>query len=116
MTPFVSVIVPCRNEADYLPACLDSILATAYPRDRLEVLVVDGRSDDATRGVIAAVAARDPLVRLLDNPRRVVPAALNVGIRAARGDVIVRMDAHATYPPDYLPGLITALLETGADN
>jgi glycosyltransferase involved in cell wall biosynthesis len=116
VTPLVSVIVPCRNEAGYIAACVESILATTYPHDRLEVLVVDGRSDDGTRQIVTSLAQRDPVIRLLDNPRRVVPAALNVGIRAARGEIIVRMDGHATYPPDYLPGLVRALQESGADN
>jgi len=112
----VTVIVPCRNERRYIAACLDSILATAYPADRLEVLVVDGASDDGTRDAVRAYAAREPRVRLLDNPRRSAPAALNLGIRAARGEIIARMDAHVVYPPHYLPVLVEALLETGADN
>ena len=116
-TPFVSVIVPCRNEAAYIGACLDSILQSRYPIDRLELLVADGRSDDGTRAIVERYAARHPQhVRLLDNPERIVPTALNRGIRAARGDVIARMDAHVAYPPEYLPALVTALRETGADN
>ena len=116
--PFVTVIVPCRNEAGYLAACLDSILATAYPADRLEVLVVDGQSDDGTRAIAEGYAARRarPPIRVLANPRRTAPAALNIGIEAARGDVIARMDAHASYPPSYLPGLVEALDTMGADN
>lgn len=112
----MTVIVPCRNERRYIASCLDSILATAYPADRIEVLVVDGASDDGTRDVVRAYAAREPRVRLLDNPRRSAPAALNIGIRAARGEIIARMDAHVVYPPQYLPVLVDALLETGADN
>ncbi|OLC29734.1 MAG: hypothetical protein AUH31_06165 [Armatimonadetes bacterium 13_1_40CM_64_14] len=114
--PTVSIIIPCRNEAHYIAQCLDSILATRFPVNRLEVLVVDGRSDDGTGQIVAEYAARDPLIRLLDNPARITPSALNAGIRAARGDIIVRMDAHVTYPPQYLSRLVAALLETGADN
>jgi len=114
--PEVSVIVPCRNEARYIAQCLDSILATRFPPDRLEVLVVDGLSDDGTRQIITEYAARYPYVRLLDNPARITPSALNTGIRAARGNVVVRMDAHATYPPDYIPRLVSELQESGADN
>lgn len=112
----VSIIVPCRNEADRIGPCLDSILASDYPADLLEILVVDGLSDDGTRDVVADYAARCPAVRLLDNPRRIVPTALNLGIRAAHGEIVVRMDAHVVYPPDYLRLLITALERTGADN
>ena len=116
MTPRVSIILPCRNEVRYIAACLDSILAAAYPPDQLEVLVVDGMSSDGTRKLLAEYAATNPRVRLLENPRRIVPTALNIGIRATTGDVIIRMDAHVVYPPEYVPQLVTGLLESGADN
>lgn len=114
--PAVSVIVPCRNEERYIARCLDSILATDYPRDRLEVLVVDGRSEDRTRAVLDDYTSRYPLIRVLDNPGRIQPSALNVGIRAARGEILVRMDAHAAYPSNYIGDLVVALQDSGADN
>jgi glycosyltransferase involved in cell wall biosynthesis len=113
--PRVSVVVPCRNEERYIARCLDAIVATDYPPDRLEVLVAEGRSDDGTREVVEAYARRDGRIRLLDNPRRITPAALNTAIRAATGDVVVRMDAHAIFPPSYVRRLVAALGETGAD-
>ncbi|MBI4421936.1 MAG: glycosyltransferase family 2 protein [Gemmatimonadetes bacterium] len=114
--PLVSIVIPCRNEERYLARCLDSILASEYASDRLEVLVVDGRSDDRTPAILAGYAARHPRIRVLENARRTAPAALNAGIRAARGDIILRMDAHVVYPPPYIPRLVAALEETGADN
>lgn len=114
--PRVTVLLPCRNEERYLQECLDSILRTSWPRDRLEVLVIDGRSDDLTRAVAEEYARRHPVVTVLDNPGRIVPTGLNIGIRAATGDVIVRMDAHVVYPPEYIGTLVKALEETGADN
>jgi glycosyltransferase involved in cell wall biosynthesis len=114
--PFVSVIVPCRNEEQHLSRCLESILASDYPPDRIELLVVDGMSTDRTRDIVASYAARYPVIRLLDNPRHIAPCALNIGIQAASGEVILRMDAHVIYPPSYLPILVHALLERGADN
>ena len=114
--PFVTVLVPCRNERAYIAPCLDSILATQYPPDRYEVLVVDGRSDDGTRDIVAAYAARHRAVRLVDNPQRITPTALNTGIRAAAGEIVVRMDAHVFYPPEYIPRLVAALDAMGADN
>src|SRR3989442_11010361 len=101
--PFVSVIMPCLNEERFIGACLDSILATQHPHDQMEVLVVDGMSSDRTRAIVEEYVARDPRVRLLDNVKHITPSALNVAIRAARGDIIVRMDAHVVYPPEYIP-------------
>jgi glycosyltransferase involved in cell wall biosynthesis len=117
--PFVSVIVPCRNEARHILPCLESILETAYPHDHLEILVVDGQSQDGTAAIArryAAARAGDAPISVHDNPAGTAPAGMNIGIRHARGDVIARMDAHATYPPEYLPRLVEALDLTGADN
>lgn len=112
----VSCILPCRNEEKFIGPCLDSFLATAYPHDQLELLVVDGCSNDATREIVEKYSAQHPWIRLLDNPKRIVPTALNIGIKAATGDVIVRLDAHVVYPPDYIPKCVAALESTGADN
>jgi len=114
--PSVSVVIPCRNEGDFIAPCLDSILANDYPRERLEVLVVDGMSDDGTRETIRRYAREHPWIRLLDNPRRITPCALNVGVAVARGGVIMRMDAHTNYPPHYIARLVEWLEESGADN
>ncbi len=114
--PLVTIIVPCRNEGKWIAPCLDSILANDYPRERLEVLVVDGMSSDETRSVVERRAADQPCIRLLDNAKQITPAALNIGIAAARGAVIVRMDAHVDYPADYVSSLVRLLEEKGADN
>jgi glycosyltransferase involved in cell wall biosynthesis len=115
-TPLVSVIVPCRNEGRWIGQCLRSILENDYPRESLEILVVDGMSSDDTRQTIESVVADNPVVRMLDNERKTAPAAMNVGIAAARGSVIVRMDAHVEYPTDYLSSLVALLERSGADN
>lgn len=112
----VTVIVPCRNEERYIGQCLHSILAADVPHGDLEVLVVDGLSDDRTPRIIDEYATRHPFIRRLENPERIVPTALNRGIRAATGDVILRMDAHAVYPPHYIRRLLEALESSGADN
>ena len=83
----VSVIVPCRNEKRFITECLESIFASDYPTDRLEVLVVDGSSDDGTRQLVEGLALIHGSLRLLDNPSRITPIALNAAIRAARGGV-----------------------------
>lgn len=113
--PRVSIIIPCRNEERTIASCLKSVREQDYP-GIVEILCVDGRSTDGTREMIATMAAQDGRIRLLDNPYRVVPHAMNLGIEAARGEVIVRMDAHSCYPPDYVRRCVEGLMETGAWN
>jgi len=114
--PRVSIVIPCRNEESYIGACLDSILASDYPGERLEILVADGQSTDATRRILMAYAAEHPSIILLDNPAGSTPAGLNQAIGRASGAIIVRMDAHVLYPSDYVRHLVEGLEESGADN
>jgi glycosyltransferase involved in cell wall biosynthesis len=114
--PLVSVIVPCRNERDYIFACLESIRLNDYPSDRVQVLVVDGRSDDGTRELLEEYVEKWPRVRWLDNSGRTAPSALNIGIQHADGDVVMRMDAHCHYPRNYISVLVGWLERSGADN
>lgn len=116
VTPMVSIIIPCRNEESYIARCLDSILASDYPQDRLEILVAEGRSSDRSRKILGTYASAYRSIVLLDNTRGTTPAGLNLGIRAASGDIIIRMDAHVLYPRDYIPRLVSGLQESGADN
>jgi len=111
----ISIVVPCRNEAGYIDAFLDSALAQQLaPGTRLEVLVADGRSDDGTRELLARRALADRRLRVIDNPLRITSAALNLAIAAARGATIVRMDVHSTYAPDYAAQCQKTLCDTGA--
>lgn len=114
--PCVSIILPVRDEADFIRRCLESIQAQDYPADRLEILVVDGRSQDATPAIVAEFAAADPRIRRLENPARIVSAGLNRGIQAARGAILVRVDGHTVLAPDYVRQCLAALEATGADN
>lgn len=116
--PLVSVVLPIRNEAAHIDACLERLLEQDYPAELLEFLVVDGRSQDGTREVVQRVQQRHPQVRLrlLDNPHRIVPPALNIGIRAAQGEVVVRMDGHAKPTHDYVSKCVAALARSGAAN
>ncbi len=111
-----SIIIPMRNECRYIGKCLDSILANDFPRDQYEILVVDGMSMDNSRAIVLAKAAQFPWIRLLDNPEKIVPTAMNLAIREARGKYIIRMDAHSEYPPTYVRTCIEELERTGADN
>ena len=99
----VSVVIPCFNEERFIGKVLEK-LAGQYEHGRYEIVVVDGMSMDGTRGVIAGFAARNDglRVRVVDNPARNIPAALNLGIKNARGDIIVRMDAHSVPSANYV--------------
>lgn len=114
--PFVSVIVPCRNEAGFISYCLDSIISQDYPKDRLEILVVDGISTDGTREVVKEYERKCGFIRLLENPRKIVSTALNIGIQNAKGNIIIRMDAHNIYEKSYVSKCIKYLKEYNVDN
>ena len=111
----VTVIMPIRNEKGHIAQSLGSVLAQDYPADRLEVLVVDGMSVDGTRDLVRQMIADRPNVRLLDNPGRAVPTALNGGIREATGEVIIRVDGHCQIAPDYVRRCVEVMRQVGAD-
>lgn len=112
----LSVICPIYNEAKYIDVCIQSILFQDYPKQQLEVLFVDGMSKDGTRGIVSGYSKQYSFIRLLDNEKRIVPIAMNIGIRASRGDVIIRLDAHAQYPSNYFSVLVKKLKSLDADN
>lgn len=112
----LTVICPIYNEETYIAKCIDSILAQDYPKDDLEVIFVDGMSKDRTREIVAEYTEKYPFIRLIDNPDRIVPPAMNKGIQASKGDVIMRLDAHSTYASNYFSVLVNALNKLGADN
>jgi len=96
--------------------CVDSILQQDYPRDSVEVFFVDGQSTDNTRVLLAPYLEQYTFIHLLDNPEKVVPYALNYGIKASKGDVIIRLDGHCVYPDNYVSVLVHHLFELSADN
>ncbi|MGO8930983.1 MAG: glycosyltransferase family 2 protein [Limisphaerales bacterium] len=170
--PLVSVIIPCRNEAECIEGCLASVLAQEEPAGGFEVIIADGMSEDGTREAIGKAESRKqkaeidsegakarrteqkvesseekqkaesrkqksqsgevggqwsvvssqpsvvsgPAIRVIDNPGKIVSTGLNAAIRAARGDIIIRMDAHTEYAPDYIRRCVETLQRTGAEN
>jgi glycosyltransferase involved in cell wall biosynthesis len=114
--PLVTVMMPVRDEAAHIAAALQSVIDQDHPSDRLEIVVSDGCSTDATREIVAEHAARQgaPAIRLIDNPRRYRASALNEAIRVARGDLLVPVDGHSAIPPDFVRRLVEVSRQTGA--
>lgn len=102
--PFVSVVIPTYNEETTIAATLGRLMETAYPRERVEFLVVDGRSTDRTRTIAGEIAASLPNLRIVDNPERLQGAAMNLAIQEAdpRSEWLIRCDSHAEYPQDFV--------------
>jgi glycosyltransferase involved in cell wall biosynthesis len=112
----VTVIVPCRNEQAHIEAFLGSLLRQEATDGALEFLIADGMSDDGTRERLQSLVARHPTIRVIDNPQGIVSTGLNAAIRVAQGEIIIRMDAHTEYAPDYIQQCVRALELTEADN
>ena len=112
----VSIICPVFNEEKYIEACIVSILEQDYPKEAMEVLFIDGNSTDNSTGIIKRYTAQYSFLKLLNNPERIVPYALNKGFEAAKGEVIMRLDAHCTYPTNYISELVRYLYQLNADN
>ena len=112
--PFVTVILPVRNEAPYIRRTLAAVLAQDWPPERLEVLIVDGRSTDGTAARVREMIADEPRARLLENPHGDQAHALNTALARARGTVIVRVDGHTLIARDYVRRCVQALERTGA--
>lgn len=114
--PLVSVIIPCRNEENFIGKCLDSIITNNYPLDRLEILVMDGMSTDKTKKVVENYLNKYPFIRFLANPKKITPAGMNIGINSANGEIIVITSAHAKIPEDYITKCVYYLNKLNADN
>ena len=113
--PYASLAIPVRNEERSIESCLAGVLAQDYPRDRFEVLVVDGRSSDRTRELVEQIAAgADVPVRLLDNPNGTTPAGLNRALAAARGEFFVRVDGHSVPASGYVRRCVEQAVALGA--
>jgi succinoglycan biosynthesis protein ExoA len=111
-----SIVVACRNELRHISEFLDCVEAQDLPADQWEVIVADGMSNDGTREYLTEIALRNPRVRIIDNPQQIVSTGLNAAIRLARGEIILRMDVHSTYAPDYVRQCLTELEVSGAAN
>jgi succinoglycan biosynthesis protein ExoA len=107
--PFVSIILPIRNESAFIARSLQAVFTQDYPRDRYEVIVADGMSSDDTRKIVESFGSRTCDLRLIDNPGRIVPTGLNAAIAQARGEIIARVDGHCEIAPDYIRNCVEHL-------
>jgi len=116
--PSVSIIIPCRNEEKYIEKCLDSLIAQDFPKEKMEVLVIDGMSEDRTREIISNLKSQisNPPIRLIDNLKKFTNFALNLGIKEAKGEILMLIGAHAGYEKDYVSKCVRCLKEYDADN
>lgn len=116
--PRVSVIVPCYNEEATIQLLLDAVYRQTFPRQEIEVVIADGQSSDQTRQRICEFQRdhADLIVRLIENPQRTIPAALNRALQAARGEIVVRLDAHSAPRPDYVARCVAAIEAGLGDN
>lgn len=115
--PFVSIVMPVYNEERYIDECLESLLRQDYPKGMMEWIFVDGMSGDRTIEILREYQKKYPgLITILSNRHKTVPYAMNIGIEHAKGEYIIRLDAHAEYKPNYISGCVQCLQETDADN
>jgi len=114
--PFISIILPIRNEEHFITSAIEAVLAQDYPSNLFEIIIAEGMSTDGTRKNVQRLREKYPNIRLIQNPKKIVPTGLNLAIYQSKGDVVVRMDAHCQYPKDYVTRLTNLLGRTGAAN
>lgn len=107
--------MPLRNESSHITQTLSAVLTQDYPADKLEILIADGMSSDDTREKIGALSSPFPVI-LIENPGRIVPTGLNLALRRAKGEIIIRVDGHTVIAPDYVRQCVEALRRSGAQN
>jgi cellulose synthase/poly-beta-1,6-N-acetylglucosamine synthase-like glycosyltransferase len=109
--PNVSVIIPCRNEERYISQCVDSIIKQVYG-GKVEVIIVDGVSDDNTLSIIGELTEGNSNIKLVTNIEKTTPQAMNLGLKAASYDLILRIDAHAIALPNFIQNNVETLFES----
>jgi glycosyltransferase involved in cell wall biosynthesis len=112
---FITIVIPCRNEKKYIGQLLQDLVSQDYPKDKLQILVIDGMSDDGTRDIINGYTQKYSWLRMIDNPDLSAPSALNIGIKNSKG-YFVRIDAHMAFPSNYITSLHSWINTLKADN
>lgn len=107
--PLITVLMPVRNEEAHIRGAVQSVLTNGYPLESLELIAIDGQSDDRTRDILVEMRQVSSIT-VLDNPARIVPTAMNIGLAQAKGEIIFRLDGHAKYLPGYIQRVVSFLL------
>ena len=114
--PKVTIIVPTRNEVHFIEKCLNSFMISDYPEHLMEIIIVDGMSEDGTRDIVKEISIRDNRVLLIDNEKKITPIAMNLGVKASTGEYIFFSGAHSEMPSDYISKCVRHAIESDADN
>lgn len=109
MNKTVSIIIPCRNEENYIKQCIDSFLNQSYPKELIEIIIADGMSTDNTRNIINEMSKEHNNIVLIDNKKFTAPAGMNLGIRKSKSDIIIIFGAHAYADKDFVKENVLAL-------
>ena len=109
MTPSIAIVIPCRNEEKYILRCVESLLNSEYPKNKFDIYICDGFSEDNTRKIVKELAINNSNIHLLDNPQRTTPYALNIGLKASSTEVKIILGAHAEVYSDFLKENINTL-------
>jgi glycosyltransferase involved in cell wall biosynthesis len=99
---YISIIIPVRNEEEYLEGCLEACLSQTYPPEKIEIIVVDGMSQDKTRDIVIKYAKNYQNIKLLNNPKKITPSAMNIGIKESKGDIVIKVDGHSKISENYV--------------
>ncbi|MDU5108612.1 glycosyltransferase family 2 protein [Clostridium sp.] len=109
MNKTVSIIIPCRNEENYIKECIDSFLNQSYPKELIEIIIADGMSTDKTRDIINEMSKKYDNIVLIDNKKFTAPAGMNLGIMKSKSDIIIIFGAHAYADKDFVKENVLAL-------
>ncbi len=114
--PYVSIIVLCMNEENYIDSCLDSLIKNDYNKKYLEIIIVDGMSTDRTREIVKQYIKKYNFIKIVNNLKLITSSAFNIGIKASKYDVVMFIGAHAIYRENYISKLVNGLYKYKADN
>ncbi len=112
----ISILIPVYNEERYILNCLESVVNSDYSKERMEVFVIDGNSEDKTKILVEEFQNKYSFINVLTNKDKIVPISMNIGIAHSKGDYIIRLDAHSYYPPNYFSELVINAVKYKTDN